>query len=119
MYDYTMTELSTAVIREANTIVTDLMQVLRSAQPRNEHLAALSVQLKTMLAANPERLHQLIGNYVIRPHREEILNANDDFIGKLHEEQGDLLGLGSCYSLLSLEEKATVLYGLIRLAKIL
>jgi hypothetical protein len=111
--------LTSAQIKEANTIVTNMMATLRKALPDNEHLVALSVQLKTMLAANPERIHDLIGNYVVRPHREEIRSANDAFISKLHEESGDLLGLGSCYFSLGIEDRGAILYGLILLSNIL
>lgn len=116
---FKMGDLSVADLKEANTIVTDIMQVLRKAQPKNQHLAALSIQLKAMIAANPEKLHKLIGDYVIRPHRSEIMAANDSFIDKLQEEKGDIIGLGGCYKELSVEEKASILYGLMRLAGIM
>ena len=100
-------------------VVTGLMDTIRRAQPQNQHLVSLSVQLKAMIAANPEKLHSLIGDYVVRPHLAEIMAADDSFISKLESYAGDLLGLGSCYANLELDDRASVLYGLIQLAKIL
>lgn len=112
-----------AKLKQANELISALLEVLQKASPKNVVTERVCVEARALMKSNPEKLHELVKNYMLAPHRAKILACDDTFVLDVKASMGnmDILGLSNIWDQdgFSMEHKATVFYNLIELTNLL
>lgn len=111
-----------AQLKQANELISSLLEIILSVQPTNDHLRQISVEAKALMKSNPGKLHEIVKTLVLLPCKEKIQACDETFVQDIRKALGDHdpLGLADIWDLpnFSLEHKATVFYNLIELMKV-